>query len=233
MISANRRNSASSVSSGYQPQGNDRNWGRQPGASRNGRSPTIYTYDDFEQLTSVHINSTDDYFVASGYSNHVGLYDLRTGTQLQIFRDLHKEHINVVKFANHSPQIFATSSFDKEIKMWDLRQKVTQPLYTVKSNRGNVMVCFSRDDHYLLSSAVDNEVSNHSHFLQLMNARAACTEIDINSRYYLLLLSIFLYRYFLEGQDYFASSNCLIFFINGRSFLRALRISPIHVMICL
>jgi len=169
MISANRRSTASSVSSRYQSQGNQGHWGRQPGSgsigSRNGRSPTIYTYDDFEQLTSVHINSTDDYFVASGYSNHVGLYDLRTGTQLQIFRDLHKEHINVVKFANHSPQIFATSSFDKEIKMWDLRQKVTQPLYTVKSNRGNVMVCFSRDDHYLLSSAVDNEVSNHARLL--------------------------------------------------------------------
>lgn len=162
MMSANRRGVASSVSSRYQAQGNG-NWGRQPGSgsigTRNGRSPTIYTYDDFEQLTSVHINSTDDYFVASGYSNHVGLYDLRTGTQMQIFRDLHKEHINVVKFANHSPQIFATSSFDKEIKMWDLRQKVTQPLYTVRSNRGNVMVCFSRDDHYFLSSAVDNEVS--------------------------------------------------------------------------
>lgn len=167
MISAaNRRGATPGVaSSRYPPQpGSHGNWGRQPGSGSlgsrnvNGRSPTIYTYDDFEQLTSVHINSTDDYFVASGYSNHVGLYDLRTGTQLQIFRDLHKEHINVVKFANHSPQIFATSSFDKEIKMWDLRQKVTQPLYTVKSNRGNVMVCFSRDDHYLLSSAVDNEV---------------------------------------------------------------------------
>ena len=133
---------------------NESNWGRQ----FQGRSPTLYTYDDFEQLTSVHINSTDEYFVASGYSNHVGLYDLHTGARLQVFSDLHKEHINVVKFANHSPHIFATSSFDKEIKMWDLRQKVTQPLYTVRSNRGNVMVCFSRDDHYLLSSAVDNEV---------------------------------------------------------------------------
>ena len=156
IILANRRSVSSSVSSRYQLQGNE-NWGHHP-VSGSGRSPTLYTYDDFEQLTSVHINSTDDYFVASGYSNHVGLYDLHTGTRLQVFSDLHKEHINVVKFANHSPQIFATSSFDKEVKMWDLRQKVTQPLYTVRSNRGNVMVCFSRDDHYLLSSAVDNEV---------------------------------------------------------------------------
>lgn len=136
-------------------------WAHQLGgrpSSRNGRSPTIYTYDDFEQLTSVHINSADDYFLASGYSKDVGLYDLRTGTRLQIFPDLHQEHINVVKFAHHSPYLFATSSFDKDIKMWDIRQKVTRPIYTVRSTRGNVMVCFSRDDHYLLSSAVDNEV---------------------------------------------------------------------------
>ena len=159
MMAASRRSGGSSLSSRYSGHGN---WGRQSASvnvtSWSGRSPTIYSYDDFDQLTSVHINSTDDYFLASGYSNNVGLYDLRTGTRLQIFTDLHREHINVVKFANHSPQIFATSSFDKEIKMWDLRQKITQPLYTVKSNKGNVMVCFSRDDHYLLSSAVDNEV---------------------------------------------------------------------------
>lgn len=139
--------------------GNLTDWGSQPrNGNRASRSPAIYTYDDFEQLTSVHINSTDDYFLASGYSKHVGMYDLRTGKRLEIFTDLHEEHINVVKFAHHSPFLFATSSFDKEIKMWDIRIKAGKPLYTTRSNRGNVMVCFSRDDHYLLSSAVDNEV---------------------------------------------------------------------------
>lgn len=33
-----------------------------------------------------------------------------------------------------------------------------QPLYTVRSSKGNVMACFSPDDAFLLSSAVDNEV---------------------------------------------------------------------------
>lgn len=32
------------------------------------RNPAIYTYEDFEQLTSVHVNCTDDVFVASGYA---------------------------------------------------------------------------------------------------------------------------------------------------------------------
>ena len=30
------------------------------------RQPVIYTYEEFEQLTSVHINCTDDLFLASG-----------------------------------------------------------------------------------------------------------------------------------------------------------------------
>ncbi|KZV33207.1 hypothetical protein F511_16241 [Dorcoceras hygrometricum] len=115
-------------------------------------------FDEFDQLTSVNINSTDELFLASGYSKHVALYDICSGRRLQIFADMHREHINVVKFSNHSPSLFATSSFDQDVKMWDLRQKPNQPCYTASSSRGNVMVCFSPDDHYLLVSAVDNEV---------------------------------------------------------------------------
>jgi WD40 repeat protein len=82
----------------------------------------LYEYDPFEHLTSVHINSLDDSFLVSGYSNDVGLYDLKIGKKIQTFKDLHTQHINVLKFANHSPSLFATSSFDGDVKMWDLRQ---------------------------------------------------------------------------------------------------------------
>lgn len=116
------------------------------------------SFDEFDQLTSVHVNSLDELFLASGYSKHVALYDINTGKRLQVFTDMHREHINVVKFANHSPSIFATSSFDHDVKLWDLRQKPVHPCYTTSSGRGNVMVCFSPDDQYLLASAVDNEV---------------------------------------------------------------------------
>lgn len=169
-------------------------------SNRVNRSPTIHTYDDFEQLTSVHINSTDDYFLASGYAKHVGLYDLRTGTRLQIFPDLHQEHINVVKFAHHSPYLFATSSFDKDIKMWDIRQKVTTPIYTAHSTRGNVMVCFSHDDHYLLSSAVDNEVRQHLAVdgrLHLKFDIAPTRSIQNYTR-----------SYYLNNRDYIITGSC-------------------------
>lgn len=124
------------------------------------------TFDEFDQLTSVHVNSTDELFLASGYSRNVALYDISSGKRVQIFTDMHQGHINVVKFANYSPSIFATSSFDQDVKMWDLRQKPLNPCFTASSSRGNVMVCFSPDDQYILASAVDNEVTLSLYFIE-------------------------------------------------------------------
>lgn len=121
-------------------------------------SSSTVTFDNFEQLTSVHVNSTDDQILASGYSKKVAVYDICTGKRVQLFTDMHREAINVAKFAHHSPSLFVTSSFDRDVKMWDLRQKPLQPCYTASSSGGNVMACFSPDDLYLLVSAVDNEV---------------------------------------------------------------------------
>ncbi|XP_051140626.1 protein DWD HYPERSENSITIVE TO UV-B 1-like [Andrographis paniculata] len=115
-------------------------------------------FDDFEQLTSVHVNATEDQCLTSGYSKKVAIYDICTGQQLHMFEDMHREPINVAKFSNHSPALFVTSSFDRDIKMWDSRQKPMQACYTASSSRGNVMAVFSPDDLYLLVSAVDNEV---------------------------------------------------------------------------
>lgn len=116
-------------------------------------------FDDFGLLTSVHINSSDDRCVTSGYSKKVAIYDICTGQQLQLFTDMHREPINVAKFSNHSPSLFVTSSFDRDVKMWDSRQKPVKPCYSSRSSRGNVMAVFSPDDLYLLVSAVDNEVA--------------------------------------------------------------------------
>ena len=51
----------------------------------------------------------------------------------------------MLKFTNHSPSLFATSSFDGDVKMWDLREGAKRPLFTRRSDQGNVMVCFSPD----------------------------------------------------------------------------------------
>ncbi len=62
-------------------------------------------------------------FVLGGHANDVSLYDVRTGKLVSVFANLHKNYINVLKFANHNPFLFATSSFDHSIKLWDIRTK--------------------------------------------------------------------------------------------------------------
>ncbi|XP_010547962.1 PREDICTED: uncharacterized protein LOC104819541 isoform X2 [Tarenaya hassleriana] len=158
------------------------------------------TFDDFDQLTSVHINSTDELFLTSGYSKDVAMYDISSGTRLQVFTDMHREHINVVKFANHSPYLFATSSFDKDVKLWDLRQRPVHPCYTASSTKGNVMVCFSPDDQYLLTSAVDNEVR------QLLTVDG---RVHLNFEIVPTGSSMNYTRsYYMNGKDYIISGGC-------------------------
>ncbi|KAL5753089.1 hypothetical protein ACOSQ2_023596 [Xanthoceras sorbifolium] len=160
----------------------------------------VATFYDFEQLTSVHVNSTDDQFLASGYSKNVALYDINSGKRLQLFSDMHREPINVAKFAHHSPFMFATSSFDHDVKMWDLRQKPVHPCYTASSSSGNVMVCFSPDDLYLLVSAVDNEVKQ----LLAVDGRVHM-DFDITTTG-----STYNYTrsYYMNGRDYIISGSC-------------------------
>ncbi|XP_075511164.1 protein DWD HYPERSENSITIVE TO UV-B 1 isoform X4 [Primulina tabacum] len=157
-------------------------------------------FDEFDQLTSVNINSTDELFLASGYSKHVALYDISSGRRIQIFADMHREHINVVKFSNHSPYLFATSSFDQDVKMWDLRQRPNQPCYTASSSRGNVMVCFSPDDHYLLVSAVDNEVKQLLAVDGRLHLDFGIASTGSSQNY--------TRSYYMNGRDYVISGSC-------------------------
>lgn len=148
---------------------------------------------DFAKLTSVHVNSTDNAIVCSGYTKSVNVYDIDTGKevrhlvyrrncasslvalprsfatntvswlpkrslQMVQFKAAHSAHINIARFAHDSPHMLATSSFDKTIKLWDLRVK-DKPNYTITSKQGFVMITFSPDDLSILASAVDNDVS--------------------------------------------------------------------------
>ncbi|PON66700.1 WD repeat containing protein [Parasponia andersonii] len=163
-------------------------------------SSQTVTFESFEQLTSLHANSTDEKFLASGYSKDVALYDIGSGKRLQLFTNIHREPINVAKFAYHSPYVFATSSFDRDVKMWDLRQNPLRPCFTSSSRRGNVMVCFSPDDLYLLVSAVDNEVQQLSAAdgRLLMNLEIASTGSAHN----------YTRSYYMNGRDYIISGSC-------------------------
>jgi len=129
-----------------------------------------------DELTSIHGNCTDEYIATSGYSRDVRLYDLSTGTQFTTLKNIHDSHINIARFANEFPTLLLTCSFDGTVKLWDIRQKshrsshngmevesssTTTPIYTVTNTSGNVMVCFSPNDLYFLSSSVDNEIKQY------------------------------------------------------------------------
>ena len=107
------------------------------------------------------IAGDDSRVLASGYSKDVRVYDMATASLVRTFADIHSEHINISRFTHHSPTIFATSSFDKTVKVWDTRLPGRRPIYTCEGEGGHVMLCFSPDDLYILCSGVDNEVRQH------------------------------------------------------------------------
>eukprot|EP00428_Durinskia_dybowskii_P060563 CAMPEP_0170378746 /NCGR_PEP_ID=MMETSP0117_2-20130122/12971_1 /TAXON_ID=400756 /ORGANISM="Durinskia baltica, Strain CSIRO CS-38" /LENGTH=1984 /DNA_ID=CAMNT_0010634133 /DNA_START=96 /DNA_END=6050 /DNA_ORIENTATION=- len=134
----------------------------------------VHEYPVFEKLTSVHVNSTNELIILSGYSTGVNIVDAETSKLTRDFKNIHQDHINISRFSTMSPNLFATSSFDGTIKTWDLRQSCgtssvggstpapsDKPIYTVQANSGVVMINFSVDDNFILASALDNEINQY------------------------------------------------------------------------
>jgi WD40 repeat protein len=159
----------------------------------------VCEFPPFSSLTSVHANCTDTIAISSGYASDVAVYDLQTGKMIDRLPQLHTQHINVIKFAGGDPNLFATSSFDRSIKLWDLRQRAT-PIFSFLSNNGNVMVCFSPDDRFLLSSAVDNEVRE----ICVPDGRVHVT-FDIQKRG---SRQNYTRSYYMNGGDYVITGSC-------------------------
>jgi hypothetical protein len=167
------------------------------------RGGCVHACDTFDQLTSIHVSSDDRQFVVSGFSRHVGLYDLESGTEVEHMSNVHDDLINVLKFANHNPNIFVTSSFDRSVRKWDLRVArpggARRPVAEMWSKKGNVMVCFSPDDKHLLVSAVDNEVrqfTSDGKLEQEFNIRPTGSDVNYTRSYY------------MNGGDYVITGSC-------------------------
>eukprot|EP01038_Epipyxis_sp_PR26KG_P005372 gene5372-7450_t len=128
-------------------------------SERNETSTIVKDFEAFQRLTSIHANSDSRLMLLSGYHTDALVYDIETGSILHNYKGIHSNHINISRFTGNSPSIFSTSSFDGTIKTWDLRNSKQVPLYTVKLTNGVVMINFSNDDHFLLASGIDNEIS--------------------------------------------------------------------------
>jgi len=120
----------------------------------------LQTLEEFPKLSSLSVNCTDDFLLASGISPNIAIYDLETSRVLHRAHGVHEHFINISRFCNHSPHIFVTASFDHTCKVWDLRQPLTRdrPVKTLTTGSHNVMCVFSPDDKYVLCSGVDTRI---------------------------------------------------------------------------
>jgi hypothetical protein len=127
----------------------------------NSEQHVIHRYQDYDKLTSVHLNCHDQYCLVSGYTKCARIYDVESAKILLNYENIHDYHINISRFSNLTPTLFCTSSFDQKVKAWDIRMKPYNPIYTLKCNSGIVMICFSHDDAFILASASDNEINQY------------------------------------------------------------------------
>lgn len=123
----------------------------------------LQTYPLFRRLSSVHLNCDNTKLIVSGNTKNVAIFDTTTASLITETPPIHAESINISRFSNLSPHVFATCSFDSTVKLWDARvpMTITAPVYTITTPRSLVMINFSPNDTFLLSSGVDNEVNEY------------------------------------------------------------------------
>eukprot|EP01117_Protostelium_nocturnum_P011849 TRINITY_DN4322_c1_g1_i2.p1 TRINITY_DN4322_c1_g1~~TRINITY_DN4322_c1_g1_i2.p1 ORF type:complete len:768 (-),score=257.15 TRINITY_DN4322_c1_g1_i2:100-2403(-) len=122
--------------------------------------PIVVEYERFSRLSSVTVNSTDSTLLSSG-ARKVAIFDVETARTIACHKEMHLDNVNVLKFSNTNPNIFATSSFDKRMKVWDIRTNLARPIYSRTSDTGLVMLTWSPDDKFILTSGSDNEVRQY------------------------------------------------------------------------
>jgi WD40 repeat protein len=121
--------------------------------------PVLKT-QSFPRLSSLSVNCTDDFLLASGLTHDLALYDIQTGQMLHQAFGAHSHSINISRFANSSPHVFATASFDHTCKVWDIRQPIhgDSPIKLLHTGGPNVMCNFAPGDKQLLCSGIDTHI---------------------------------------------------------------------------
>lgn len=115
--------------------------------------------EKFPKLSSLSVNCSDNFLLASGISSSISIFDIETGNLFCRGSGVHEHFINISRFSNTSPHVFATASFDHSCKIWDLRRPLRKPVKTLQTEGHNVMCTFSPDDRYFLASGVDTRMT--------------------------------------------------------------------------
>jgi len=121
---------------------------------------TFSRFKSFPKLSSLSVNCSDNFLLASGISSSIVVYDLETGHVVCNGNRVHEHFINISRFCQTSPHIFATASFDYTCKIWDLRQPLgaNEAVKTLNTGGHNVMCQFSPDDRHFLCSGIDTQL---------------------------------------------------------------------------
>lgn len=165
----------------------------------------VHACERFDGLTSISVSADDGRFAVSGYSHHIGIFDVGTGRRIETMSGCHAGVINVIKFGNTNANVLLTSSFDGCVRKWDLRERLgdgsRRAIFTARTSKDTVMACFSPDDQWFLVSAVDNEVGQYS----AVDGRLAL-QLDIartGNRYN------YTRSYYMNDGDYIVSGSCM------------------------
>ncbi|KAL7716401.1 Uncharacterized protein QTN25_006045 [Entamoeba marina] len=120
----------------------------------------LHTINEFERITSIHMDSMCDKFISSGFETNVNLFDFETRQLLHVYGSFHTGSVNVAKFANISPFLFTTCSFDSSAAIWDIRTDCTNPVIRYRSQTPLITTVFSGDDLSILIAGEDNYVED-------------------------------------------------------------------------
>ncbi len=106
-------------------------------------------------ISSLHVNSTDQYFLTTGCHHNVNVLDVETKKIIKLYMNIHEGTVNVGRFSNTNPYLFVTSSFDQTLAVWDMREPGTNAVQSVRGDAMFLTVSFSTDDYWYFGCGTD------------------------------------------------------------------------------
>jgi len=100
--------------------------------------------------------SRDGSTIVSAATDKTGsLWDAETGQRIKKLKG-HTSYVNACAAARRTPHLFATSSDDGTIKLWDPRVKI--PVHSFTNTYQVTSVCFNEGDDQVFSGGIDNVI---------------------------------------------------------------------------
>ena len=103
--------------------------------------------------------SPDHNILVSGSDDlHINLIDLTNNKVIQALVG-HKESITTIEFNKHL-NLYASSSLDGSIKLWDYRNKASNCVQTINLSNDNIIwdISFSENGDYLVAATENNSL---------------------------------------------------------------------------